>query len=95
MAEDVPTAIRIGTPQARTIKGILNEQQVAEFELIEIQRLTILHIQITTAPGYDWLALVYYLAKLDHLLCVPALFMLFMGLRRLLREHTDTGGLTG
>ena len=25
IAEDVPMAIRIGTPQARTIKGILNE----------------------------------------------------------------------
>ncbi|MEJ2039837.1 MAG: hypothetical protein P8X55_13040 [Desulfosarcinaceae bacterium] len=54
--------------------------------LIKIHRLAAMQLQITTAPGYEWLATVYYLAKLDHLLCVPALFMLFMGLRRLLHE---------
>lgn len=61
--------------------------------LIEIKRLTAMEIQITTAPGYGWLGLVYYLAKLDHLLCVPALLMLFMGLRRLYKEPEGASGL--
>ena len=61
--------------------------------LIEIKRLTAMEIQITTAHGYDWLAIVYYLVKLDHLLCVPALLMLFMGLRRLYSEPSRTDGL--
>jgi hypothetical protein len=32
------------------------------------------------------LAWFYYAAKLDHLLCVPALFFLYAGLRRLLKD---------
>ena len=53
--------------------------------LIQINRVAIMQIQITTAPGYEWLAWIYYLAKLDHLVCVPALLLLLMGLRRLLK----------
>jgi len=32
----------------------------------------------------------YYAAKLDHLLCVPALLFLFFGLRRLLKDAETT-----
>ena len=39
--------------------------------------------QIVDSPVLVWL---YYAAKLDHLLCVPALLFLFFGLRRLLRD---------
>ena len=35
------------------------------------------------SPALAWL---YYAAKLDHLLCVPALLFLYFGLRRLLKE---------
>jgi hypothetical protein len=35
------------------------------------------------SPELAWL---YYAAKLDHLLCVPALLFLYSGLRRLLKE---------
>lgn len=45
-----------------------------------------LQMKIIAAEGWGWLAKVYYLTKLDHLLCVPALIFLFLGLRRLL--HT-------
>ena len=41
------------------------------------------HIQIKTSAQWTWLGVVYYLVKLDHLLCVPAMVFLFMGLRRL------------
>jgi hypothetical protein len=53
-------------------------------------------IQVTAVDGYDWLATVYYLTKLDHLLCVPAMIFLMMGLRHMLKEvppaATDKGG---
>jgi hypothetical protein len=53
-------------------------------------------IQVTAVDGYDWLATVYYLTKLDHLLCVPAMIFLMMGLRHMLKEvppaTTDKGG---
>jgi hypothetical protein len=45
------------------------------------------HLIITTRPGavgLDWL---YYAVKLDHLLCVPALVFLYLGLRRLYRDN--------
>ena len=43
-------------------------------------------IHIESAPGYEMLAPVYYLAKLDHLLCVPALVLLLRGLLRLTED---------
>lgn len=55
-------------------------------ELIVIKRSGTLRIEIVSAQGFDWLALIYYLVKLDHLLCVPALFCLMLGLRRLYRQ---------
>jgi hypothetical protein len=43
-------------------------------------------IQVVTAGDRGWLAALYYLAKLDHLLCVPAMVFLLMGLRHMLKE---------
>jgi hypothetical protein len=37
--------------------------------------------------GSPFLGVLYYLAKLDHLLCVPAMLLLFMGIRELNREE--------
>lgn len=38
----------------------------------------------------------YYFAKLDHLLCVPALFFLYLGLKRLLKaSHSEGVGPVG
>jgi hypothetical protein len=54
--------------------------------LVESQRIGLMQISLSMAPGFEWLAPVYYLVKLDHLLCVPAMFCLLVGLRRLLRE---------
>lgn len=64
----------------------LLEEQLA---VIQIQRISPWQINIT-APGHSkalvWL---YYFAKFDHLLCVPALLLLYLGLRHLLRK-TET-----
>jgi hypothetical protein len=38
------------------------------------------------AGDRTWLSTVYYLAKLDHLLCVPAMIFLMLGLRHMLKE---------
>lgn len=39
--------------------------------------------------GSSFLPLIYYLGKLDHLICVPALFLLYLGLRRI-KASLDT-----
>ncbi len=43
-------------------------------------------IRITAFNAYHGLEYFYFLAKLDHLLCVPAIFFLYAGLKSLLKE---------
>ena len=71
----------------------LLEEQIT---LLRISRPEQWRIAIETAPRWNWLGAVYYLVKLDHLLCVPAIIFLFMGLRRLTREaaRRPSGGAT-
>jgi hypothetical protein len=54
---------------------------------------------IVTEDGYLWAFLllplsfnrwIYYVAALDHLLCVPALFCLFLAMRRFYRDSLNT-----
>lgn len=50
-------------------------------------------IRVIATGDRHWLAAVYYLAKLDHLLCVPGMVCLWMGLRHMLKEvHPDQSG---
>lgn len=58
-----------------------------QFELIQVQRIGMWKIQITDSFDHNGLKLFYYFAKLDHLLCVPALVFLYIGLRRLLASR--------
>jgi hypothetical protein len=60
-----------------------------QFAIIDIERVSLWNINITAATQSKTLFWLYYAAKLDHLLCVPALFLLYFGLRRLLKE-TET-----
>ncbi|MGD9007497.1 MAG: hypothetical protein PVG41_06230 [Desulfobacteraceae bacterium] len=62
---------------------LLDEQ----VDLIRIQRLDDWYLQIDTAANYRHLGFIYYIAKLDHLLCVPALLCLYLGLKRLYHEN--------
>ena len=57
-----------------------------QVDIIRTKLLDIWHLQIDTAEGYEHLGFIYYIAKLDHLLCVPALLFLYLGLKRLYRE---------
>lgn len=43
-------------------------------------------VDINTQSGSSGLALFYYLGKMDHLLCVPALFFLYQGLKNILKS---------
>ena len=55
-----------------------------QFRLIQVERIGMWQIHLTDSFQHNGLKLVYYFAKLDHLLCVPALIFLYIGLRRLL-----------
>jgi hypothetical protein len=67
----------------------LDEQMRA----VSVDHLGDWQIKIHTMDGYAWLAPVYYLVKLDHLLCVPAMVFLMLGLRHMLKETgPDTAG---
>ena len=56
--------------------------------LLHIEKIDPWHIKITPLGEYTSIAVLYYLGKLDHLLCVPAMICLLMGLKRLAK---DTG----
>lgn len=65
------------------VAHLLDEQTA----LVAVERIGNLRLKLTPRPGWEPLAAVYYLVKLDHLLCVPALVFLYFGLRRLLLTY--------
>jgi len=69
----------------------IEEQSTA----LDITRLSTWKISLKAPPEMQWLGYVYYVTKLDHLLCVPALLFLYIGLKRLLRESFDQSGGIG
>jgi len=60
--------------------------------VIRTYRLSPWTIRIETESGFEALAGIYYFAKLDHLFCVPALWLLYLGLKRLSSENRNAGG---
>jgi len=64
-----------------------------QVKLVSVTRLATGQLHITSpVPG---LAVMYYIAKLDHLLCVPAIVFLMVGLRQLVNqaeERRENGG---
>jgi hypothetical protein len=56
--------------------------------IIQIKKIGAEHIQINAVNAGRGFATLYYIAKLDHLLCVPALCFLYFGLRRLVKEDS-------
>jgi hypothetical protein len=60
----------------------LDEQILA----VKVQFLERWQIRIDTAGQRNGLAMLYYVAKLDHLFCVPAMICLVLGLRHMLKE---------
>ncbi len=57
-----------------------------QLNIIHVKKIDMWHVRINAENGQRGLEILYYIAKLDHLFCVPALFFLYAGLRRLLKE---------
>jgi hypothetical protein len=57
-----------------------------QFGIIQAETIGVWQIQISDTLNSDLLTYFYYVIKLDHLLCVPALLFLYLGLRRLIAE---------
>ena len=58
-----------------------------QFGIIQAETIGVWQIQIADSFNHNFLKLIYYIIKLDHLLCVPALLLLYFGLRRLIVEN--------
>ena len=63
------------------IAHLLDEQM----RIIEVERIGNWHIKITSTDNTIFTIVLYYLVKLDHLLCVPALAFLSAGLKEFLK----------
>lgn len=59
----------------------LIEEQV---DILDIAQIGPWQLRLHTQPAFEWSAWFYYMVKLDHLLCVPAMICLYNGLKRLL-----------
>jgi hypothetical protein len=60
-----------------------------QMRLVEIENLSWDRIRINVQNGSVGLAWIYYFLKLDHLLCVPAMLLLYRGLSRLVKEQHE------
>jgi hypothetical protein len=54
---------------------------------VELELISFKDVRVITNENSLFLAYVYYFLKMDHLLCVPAIFFLYRGLSRLLADH--------
>ncbi len=64
-----------------------------QINAIRLEHLGGWKIHIAAAGDRTWLAVFYYLIKLDHLLCVPAMICLWLGLRHMLKESPPAESL--
>lgn len=64
-----------------TLVHFLDEQAM----LITVERISTWQIRVSSSLG-KWAEITYYVARLDHLICVPALLFLLLGLKRLVAD---------
>lgn len=57
-----------------------------QIDLLTLSTVDLWHIKISYAQGQKGIAVLYYLAKLDHLLCVPAMYCMYLGLKKLFEQ---------
>ncbi len=57
-----------------------------QVDLLKMGTVDLWRIKITYAEGNKGIAILYYLAKLDHLLCVPAMYCMYLGLKKLFEQ---------
>lgn len=58
-------------------------------DLLRTSQVDPFFIRLEAPAGTHWIAWTYYLTKLDHLLCVPAMALLYIGLRKLYISQAD------
>jgi hypothetical protein len=59
-----------------------------QLDLLEIARQGPWLLEVRAPESFGWLSRLYYVAKLDHLLSVPAMVFMYLGLKRLLHEDS-------
>jgi len=64
-------------------------------DILGITKIDLWYIRIDYLSGQDSIALLYYILKLDHLLCVPAMFFLYWGLKTILKQSRVPSGGAG
>ncbi|MCF6245751.1 MAG: hypothetical protein L3J69_00170 [Desulfobacula sp.] len=58
-----------------------------QIQAVKIENISLTQIKVIANNGSTVLAWFYYVLKLDHLLCVPAMFFLYKGLSSLVNEQ--------
>lgn len=58
-----------------------------QIRVVAIENISRGQIRVNAQSGSSFLVWVYFFLKLDHLLCVPAMFFLYRGLSRLVKEQ--------
>ena len=61
-------------------------------DILGITKIDLWHIRIESIYGQDSIAVLYYVLKLDHLLCVPAMFFMYYGLKTILKYDSAATG---
>ncbi len=61
-------------------------------DILGITKIELWHIRVESIQGQNSISILYYLLKLDHLLCVPAMFFLYYGLKTILNNSTADDG---
>jgi len=61
-------------------------------DILGISRVDFWHLKIDNTQGQNSITLIYYFLKLDHLLCVPAMFCLYYGLKTILKNSESADG---
>ncbi len=59
------------------------DEQIA---IVSFQKLNKWNVIVTSVNKSSMFELFYFLGKLDHLICVPALFCLYIGLKKILSD---------
>ncbi len=63
-----------------------------QIQAVTIENLSLGKIRVVVHNGSSLLAWIYYILKLDHLLCVPAMLFLYKGLSNLVKEQRQMMG---
>jgi len=68
------------------IDAVLVHFMEEHLDILGIAKIDLWHMRISNSQGQNSITLIYYLLKLDHLLCVPAMWCLYYGLKTILRN---------